>query len=192
MGGKTHTTHHAERVITEGDIRIQWSTYGTLLQVIKAVKRIYQLAIATRIQADGQSIDGEVPPILVILQRAVFHHRLARIVRIRLLAGSDKFHFPVVVFHLCRPEVLEYGHMCSTAQPFAQGLRHGNAATYHHHINVLGRTLQEDVAYIATYHIAFQPQFIGRSRYLFENVVFKILFQFVCRKFQHVISHFLY
>ena len=82
--------------------------------------------------------------------------------------------------------------MRSPAQPLAQRLCHGNATAHYYDVNILGRALQEDVANIAAHHITLQPQLVSRSGNLLENVVLKVLFQFVCCKFQHILSHFLY
>ena len=43
-----------------------------------------------------------------------------------------------------------------------EGRSHLNSATHHHDIDVIGRALQEEVAHISTYYIAFHRQRIRR------------------------------
>ena len=72
-----------------------------------------------------------------------------------------------------------------TPQTLTQRLGHGNATAYHHHINILGRTLQENITYISTDYVTFQSQFISRFGYPLEYIITKILLQFFCRQIYH-------
>ena len=51
--------------------------------------------------------------------------------------------------------------MCSTSQLLSQCLRYFYAASYNYHIDVFRRAVQEYIAYIATYRVAFQAQLVG-------------------------------
>ena len=80
--------------------------------------------------------------------------------------------------HLCRSEVLEHGNMGSSSQFFSEGFGYFDTASYHYHINVFGRAVQEDVAYVSSYNITFQSQFIGGFGDQFEYFASKVFFQF--------------
>ena len=185
LGGKTDTAHHAQRVITESYIRVEGSPDGLFLQVSNTAKGVDQLAITHPVQANSQCIDGKITAVLVILQCTVLYNRLAGIVCIRFFSCTHKLNFRTIVLQLCRTEILEDGNMRPTPQTLTQRLGHGNATAYHHHINILGRTLQENITYISTDYVTFQSQFISRFGYPLEYIITKILLQFFCRQIYH-------
>ena len=90
-----------------------------------------------------------------------------------------------MIFNLCSTKILEYSHMRTTPQTFAQCFSHFYTTANHYDINILRRALQENIAYISTDHIAFQSQFICRLGYPFKYVVTKMLFQFFCCQLNH-------
>ena len=108
--------------------------------------------------------------------------------RVGLLAGTDELHFRTAELQLGRTEVLEDRHMRTLAQPTAQRLGHGNAAAHHNHIDILGRTLQKNVANVSAYHVAFQPKLVCRRGYLLEYIVTETLFQFFRGQLYHILS----
>ena len=162
MCGKPDTTHHAERIVTESDVRVQRCTDSSLFQIVQPVKRIYQFTETCFVQAHCHGIDREIAPVLVILQGAVLYYRLAAVMAVRLFTGTDKFHFRVMVFNLCRTEVFKNRNVCPTSQLPAEGLCHFNSAPYYDYIYILRGTLQEYISYITSYNVTFQSQ-IGRA-----------------------------
>ena len=93
LGGEAYAAHHAQGVVAEGDVGVKGRGDDAVLKVGKAVKRVDQLAEAVMVQADGHRVDGEVAPVLVVLQRAVLHDGLARVMAVALTAGADELHF---------------------------------------------------------------------------------------------------
>ena len=67
-------------------------------------------------------------------------------------------------------------------RPFSQflpeSLRHLNAASYHNNVNVLRRPVQKYIAYISSYGITFQSQFIRRAGNKAKNLAAEVFFQF--------------
>ncbi len=96
LGGKADAAHHAQRVVREGNLGVQGSGDDAVFQVGNAIEWVYQLAKAAPVQADGHCIDGEVATVLVVFQRAVLHHRLARVVAVAFLAGSHELHLKAI------------------------------------------------------------------------------------------------
>ena len=191
LGSKADTAHHAQRVVAKGNIRIERCADGFLFQVLDSAERVYQLAIARLIQTNSQCIDSKVTAVLIVLQRTVFHYRFAGIVGIRFLSCPYKLHLCTAVLQLCRTKVLKDGNVRTTSQTLAQCLGHRNATAYYHYINILGGTLQENIAYISANNITLQSQFICCLGYPLEYVVTKMLSQFFCCQLYHLsINHF--
>ena len=90
LGGKANATHHTQRVVRERHLRVQGCGNDAILQVGNAVEGIHQFSEPLLIQTDSHRIDGEVATVLVVLQRAVLHDGLARIVAVALLAGTHE------------------------------------------------------------------------------------------------------
>ena len=80
----------------------------------------------------------------------------------------------------------EVGHNALGAgQVFAQGAKlvtqsiesgkmfgHGNATSYHYNINIVGGSVQKNIAHKSAYNVAFHAQFIGTGRQGFEQRIF--------------------
>ena len=73
---------------------------------------------------------------------------------ITFLACSHELYLLPLVLHLSRPEVAEYADVCSSSQSLGQFLCHLYARAYHQAINILGRSLQEEVSDESPHHIA--------------------------------------
>ena len=122
LGGKADAAHHAQRIVRKSDIRLKGCGYDSVFQISKSVERVYQFAKAVAIQTDGHGIDSEVAAVLVVFQRAVLHDRLAGVVAVAFLAGTNKlnlYQLGVIrlrmdgsvlsgKLHLCSTETLEY------------------------------------------------------------------------------------
>ena len=100
----------------------------------------------------------------------MLQHRLPRVVAVALLSCADKLHLHTVVFHLCRPEIAKHAHVRPPSQDLPQFLGYGYAATYHHHVDVVGRAFQKDVAYIAAPDVAIYAQTVGGFWDMVKNV----------------------
>ena len=77
LRGKPHSAHHAQRIVRECDVGVERRADHTLGQVDKPVERVNQFAEPVGVQADGHGVDGEIPAVLVVGQRAVLHYRIA-------------------------------------------------------------------------------------------------------------------
>ena len=127
LRGETHTTKHTQRIIREGDIRIQRCTNQSIFQVVYTIKRVHQFTETIVIQADGQGIDGEIAAALIIFQSTIFHHRLARVVAIAFLTCTYELHFIFLPrssvlrpheLYLRGAEILEDTQMCFLSKFF--------------------------------------------------------------------------
>ena len=139
LGGKAYAAHHAQGVVAEGHLRVERRGDDAVLQVGKTVEGVYQLAETVGIETDGHGVDGKVAAVLVILQRTVLNDGLARITTIALTTGTDELHFFIPNLHLRRPEVLEHGEVCLSAQLLFQFAGHGDATAHDHHVDIVGR-----------------------------------------------------
>ena len=172
LGGETDASHHAQGVVGEGDIGLQGRGDDTILEIGQTIEGVYQFAEAVFVQADGHRIDGEVATVLVVLKCAVFDDGLTGITAVTLLTRSHKLHFYLlallVVFHLSGAEILKNREMRLAPQHAFQLLRHHYAATHDHHVDIVGRAFEENVAHIATHHVALHPKTVGRLANLVE------------------------
>ena len=164
LAGKADGTHHAQRIVTKRNIRIERRTDQQIIHIGQAIERIDQFTIPVLIQAKRQSVDRKVTAVLVVFERPVFDNRLAAVMRVGFLAGADKLQFQIAGFHLCRTEVLEDGQISSPSQFPGNSFRQLDSAPDGNDIDIFGRTMQKDIPYITAYHICFNSQFIRRLR----------------------------
>ena len=160
LSGKADAAHHAQRIVGERHVRIQRSSYQPVLHIPHPVERVHQFAEALAVQTDGHGVDREVAALLVILQRAVLHDGLARIVAVALLASPHELHFLPVPVDLSGAEVAEHTHVRPTSHALCHSLSHGDAASDDHHIDVLRRAFQEEIADVAANDIGVHPHFV--------------------------------
>ena len=169
LRGKADAAHHAQGIVGESDVGVERCGDKSVLHIQETVETIYQFAEAVAVETDGQGIDGEVPTVQVVLQRAVLHDRLTAVVAVALAAGTHELDFKAVILQLCCSEIAEHTDVGPTPQPAPQCLGHRDAGTHDHTVDVLRGPLQEEVAHIAPHHIAFHTQRIGRLAYLVED-----------------------
>ena len=158
LSSKTHTAHHAEWIIREGNIRIKRSGYNTILHIVNTIERIYEFTKSVFVQTDSHGIDGEIAPVLIIFQGTVFHNRLSGIMVITLLTGTDKLHFHIIILHLSCSEISEHRKMRLLSKYFFQSRSHLDTAAHNNDINIIGRSLQEKITHISTNYITFHSQ----------------------------------
>ena len=182
MRGKTYAAQHAQGVVRERHVRVERRAYDTVFKVGQAVEGVYQFAETGLVEAYRHGVYGEVAAVLVVLQRAVLHYRLARVVAVALLPGAYKLHFHVLILHLGGAEITEYGQPCPLAELLFKRLGNANAAAYHHHVDIVRRPFEEQVAHVSAYDVAFEAQRVGHGRYFMEYVFIKKLRQFGVRK----------
>ena len=162
LGSEAYAAEHAQRVVGESDIRVERCAYDAVLQVVETSERIDEFAEALFVQANRHRVDGEIASVLVILQRTVFHDGFARSTVITLPTRTHKFYLTSSLYlQLCRSEVFEHRKMCLFPQSLFEGLCHGDAAAHDHHVNIVRRAFEEDVAHVATHHITFHPHLVG-------------------------------
>ena len=176
--GEADAPHHPQRVIGESDIWVKRRTDTAIQQVADTVERIHQFAETVLVETYCHGIDGEVTPVLVILQGAVLNNRFAAFATVTFPPGSHEFHLRVVEFHLRRSKIPEDREMSLLAQLLLQCLGHLDAAAHDHHVDVVGGTLKEKVAHISPYDIALQSQAVGGLRDLVEDFLVEKLCQF--------------
>ncbi len=185
LRGKAHTAHHAQRIVAEGHVGVEWRADDAILQVVDAVEGVNEFTEAVAVETHREGVDGEVATVLVVFQRTVLDMRLTAVAVVALTPGAHKLHLLVVPLHLRRSEVAEHREVSRSAKRILESLRHLNATANHHHINIVARTLKEEVAHIATHHIRLQMQTVGGGRYLVENVFIEKLRQFGVTKHTH-------
>ena len=174
LGGEAHGTHHAERIVAEGEIRRQGRADDARLQVADAAERIQQDAVIGLVQRPAQRVDGEIAAVLVVRQAAILHQGFARLGAVAFLPCPDEFQLHGPPRHLRRPELLEHGHM-RTAQLPGQGFGKGRTGTQGHEIHIGGlvrtQPVQVMVAHIAAHHIHRLPESGTDGRHAPEEVV---------------------
>jgi hypothetical protein len=106
------------------------------------------LAAVSGIERDRQRIDGEVAPLLIVLDAARYHFRLAAVAAVALLARAHELHLDVAVHEHRRPEILENMHL-SRAQLLRDRLSVCDAVAFGHDVDVLARPSEQEVAHVA-------------------------------------------
>ncbi len=71
--------------------------------------------------------------------------------------------------YLCRAKIFEHAEVRLLAQPVLQGL--GN----NHHIDVVGRPFEENIAHKTTNNITFHAHFIGHIANKMEHLLIEYL-----------------
>ena len=180
LGGETDAAHHAQGVIGKRHLGVEGRGNDAVLEVGNAVERVDELAETAAVQTDSHRINGEVAAILVVLERTVLDNGLSRVVAVALLAGTDELDFHLLTpdsrlltpeFHLCRTEVLKDRKVCTMTELLLQRLGHLDAAAHDNDIDIVGGTLEENIAHIAPHDIAFHAQAVGYTAYLVEDVL---------------------
>ena len=169
LGGEAHTAHHAQRVVGEGHVGVQRRAYDAVLQVLDAVERVYELAVSVLVQAHGHGVDGEVAAVLVVLEGAVLHHGLARVVAVALAPRAHELHFERAPLHLGRAEVAEHGEAGLLAEPLLELRGEADAAAHDDDVDVAGWSFEEEVAHVAADHVALQAELVGLLGYGVED-----------------------
>ena len=171
LRSKTNSAHHAQRVVRESNVGIEWSAYNEVFQVFQPVERVNELAEPTFIQAKRQCINGKIAAVLIVIQCSAFHYRIARIVRVGLLAGAYKFHFPLTGFYLSCAVGFEKGKLRYFAQFFMYPLGQFYSASYGNYVDILRRAMQVQITHKTTDNVGFQPHFIRRFGNSFKNFI---------------------
>ncbi len=178
LGGEANAAHHTQRVVAEGDVGIEGRGDDAVLEVGQAVEGVDELPKTFLIQADGHRVDGEIAPVLVVLQCAILHHRGSRLPVIALFSCSDELHLSVLELHLRSPITMKDRQFGFFPEPVFECGCHFDATSHHHDIDVIGRLLQKDVAHITSHHIALHPQGISYFRQKSKQFIIKKFCQF--------------
>ena len=109
--GEAYATHHAQWIVRECYVGVKWRADNAVPQVINTAEGVYELAKAGLVKAYRHSVDGKIAAVLVIFQGAILNHRLAAVVAIALLTGSDELHLMVLVLYLSSTEIAENRQM---------------------------------------------------------------------------------
>lgn len=73
--GKSDAAHHAQRIVAERDVGVEWGTDDSVFHVLQAVKRVDEFSEPFVVKTDCHCVDGEVASVLVVLERTVFNDR---------------------------------------------------------------------------------------------------------------------
>jgi len=98
-GGETDAAEHTERVVAEGDVRVERRADDAVIEVVYSSEGIHEFSEAALVETDSHGIDGEVTAVLVVFQCAVLHYRIARFAVVAFLSRSHEFHFDGSFFH---------------------------------------------------------------------------------------------
>ena len=150
LGRETDGPEHTQRVVGIRRIRVQRGPDDARGQVFDAAERVHQLAERIRLQRERHGVDGEIAALLVVLQGAVFHYRLARFAPVGLFPGAHEFDFIAFVVQHRGAEVFEIGHI--RMRPLAHGACELDSAAFHDYVYIAGRAAEEAVAHIASDH----------------------------------------
>ena len=162
LRGKAHATHHAQRVVAESDVGVEGCGDDAVLEVKQAVERVDEFAKACLVEAYRHGIDGEVAAVLVVFKGTVLHDGFSRVVAVAFTPCTHKFQFLSVPLYLCGAEIAEQGKVSlSPAKAFGNGRCHVNARAHDHHVDVVGGTLEEEVAHVAAHEVALHAQGVG-------------------------------
>ena len=160
LRGEAYGTHHAQRVIAEGDVGIEWRAQGERLHIVQAVEGVDELTEAVGIQADGQSIDREVTALLIFLQRAVLDEGLATVGRVALATSAYEFDLQVALLDLCRAEASEDRDVCTTPEAPRYRLRQVDTAPDGDDVDILRGAVEEEVTHIAPDDVGVYAEFV--------------------------------
>src|SRR5690606_17170080 len=100
-----------------------------------AVERVEQSSKVGLIKRQRHRVDGEISPVLVVYQCAIFHNRLAGIGAVGFFPCTHKFDLHIAVPKGCCTEVLIYGHLY--VQPTTNTRGKIDTTTYHHHVDIV-------------------------------------------------------
>ena len=168
---KPDSPHHTKRVVRKCNVGIERSAYNEVFQIFQPVERVNKLTEPILIQAKRQCIDGEVAAVLVVFKCSVFHHRIARIVRVGLLAGAYKLHFPLAGFQLSSTVSLENRKLRFFTQLFSYSLGQFYSTANYHDVDILRWPMKKNIPHKSAYNVGFQPHFICRFRNQLEYFV---------------------
>ena len=171
LSGETDATHHTQRVVGKRYLRVEGRGNDAVLKVGNAVEGVDKLTKAGSVQADGHRVDSEITAVLVVFERAVLDNGFARVMAIALLAGSDKLNLHITHFDLSSTEILEDREVRLVAENALQLFCHLDATAHNNNVNVVGGTLEENVAHIPAHDVAFHVQMVGYTAYLVEDVL---------------------
>ena len=138
------------------------------------------------VEADSQSVDGEVAAVLVVLQCAVLHDRFTRVVGVAFAAGTYKLHLLALPFQLGCAEVAKYRQVRTVANTRLDGLGNGNAAAFDHHVNILRWAVHQQIAHVAANDVALHIEFIGHLTNELEDGTADFIFEFLKREMLHI------
>ena len=80
-------------------------------------------------------------------------------------------------FELGSTEITKYANMSTPATFFLKRLCEYDTTSYYDNVNIRRTAFEEQVAHIATYHIALYPQLVGSLRYHPEHLLIESPYQ---------------
>lgn len=171
---ETYGAHHAQRVVAEGYFRVERSPYYTLFQVRESVESVNEFSERIGVDAYGHRVNGEVAARYVVVERAGFHNRIARIAIIGFATGCHEFKIHTLARYLRCSVGAEHVH----ARPFAEFACHAAGNGYAalradtDEIHVLRVSLQKNIAYISPDDKAGKTEAVGHTAHSDEWFLF--------------------
>ena len=145
LGRKPNGAEHAQWVVAVCHVGIQGGANPFPVQVVDPAERVHQLAKRVGVQADGHGVDGEVPTVLVVFQRAIFDDGFSAASRVAFFPRPHEFHLVVARLEHGRAEVLEDVDLAN-AHGLGGGTCQFDAAAFGHDVDVLAGPVQQKVA----------------------------------------------
>ena len=161
--GKPDAAHHAQGIVRKSDIWIEWRSDAAILQVAQPVERIDEFTKPVFVETYRHGVDGEVAPVLVILQRTVLHDGLAAFPSVALAPCAHKLHLTELAFHLRGAEIPEHGQVGLSSHGLFHSLSHLYPVSHNDNVDVIGGAVEEDIPYISSHHIALHAHVVGHT-----------------------------
>ena len=137
LGGEAHGAEDAQRVVAEGDVRVERCAYYPRLKVVEAVVVVDKRAKAVGVDAQGHGVDGEVAAGDVLVERAVLDDGVAAVAVVALAAGTHKLELGAVPGQAGGAEALEHRHFDMLSQRACRGACQVDARAHGHEVDVL-------------------------------------------------------
>ena len=169
LGGETDGAHHTEGVVAEGDVGVEGGAYEALVEVADAAEGVEELPEGVVVERYGHGVDGEVAPVLVVLEGAVLHNGFAAFTAVAFASSADKFDLPegvaLAVVERGGAVVFEYNHLDIGVDGLGSGLCQVDAVAQTDDVDVGAGALEEVVAYHSAHGKGLNAHGVGGLAY---------------------------
>ena len=173
LGGKADCPHHAQRVVAESYVGVEWSADDLTVNIAKAVVTVDDLPEAVAIDAYGERIDSEVAAREILVESTILDNRIARVAAIGFATRTHKLEFEVSMLHLGGAIVTVYSQRSMAPQSSRDSFGKLDSGANCHKIDVFRRATDDNIAHISTDSVAFAVDGIGKIAYSMEYFFLK-------------------